>query len=254
MQGWIKLHRKFLKWEWYTDGNTFRIFLHLLLSANYEDTRWRGLELKRGQTIIGRKTLSETLGISERAVRTSLDHLKSTNEVTIKSTNKYSIVTIEKWEEYQSKEDEATIKSTSEVTSNRPATDQQPTTPKEDKKIRIEEDKNLYIKAYAEILNFKLSSFTDKRILKLKIFAGKFSLEKFCEGLVKVKQSNFLMQSSFCKWDWIINESNFIKIMEGNYENNKSNIDRNQPRSQTEQIAAGIARVAEKYGARDNKI
>ena len=41
------------------------------------------------------------LQISERSIRTALNHLKTTQEVTIKTTAKYSIITIEKYDEYQ---------------------------------------------------------------------------------------------------------------------------------------------------------
>ena len=50
-QGWIKLHRKFLKWEWYDDINTSRFFLHCLFRANHKDKKWRGTMIKRGQFI-----------------------------------------------------------------------------------------------------------------------------------------------------------------------------------------------------------
>ena len=35
--GFIKLHRKILKWEWYDEPNTMRLFIHLLLTASIED-------------------------------------------------------------------------------------------------------------------------------------------------------------------------------------------------------------------------
>lgn len=37
MEGWISLYRKILNWEWYSDANTFRLFIHLLLQANHEE-------------------------------------------------------------------------------------------------------------------------------------------------------------------------------------------------------------------------
>lgn len=36
--GFIALHRSLLKWEWYTDENTKALFIHLLLTVNYEPT------------------------------------------------------------------------------------------------------------------------------------------------------------------------------------------------------------------------
>lgn len=37
----------------------------------------------------------------EQCGRTALDHLKSTNEITIETTNRYSLITVTNWEEYQ---------------------------------------------------------------------------------------------------------------------------------------------------------
>ena len=120
--GYVKLFRKMVDWEWYGDPNTKAVFLHLLLTANYKRTRYRGVTLKPGQTVIGRKALAEELGMSEQNVRTSLNHLKSTNEITIKSTNRFSIVTIVNWESYQLADDEVTNEVTSEPHNNQPAT------------------------------------------------------------------------------------------------------------------------------------
>lgn len=120
--GYIKLFRKMVEWEWYGDPNTKAVFLHLLLTANYRETNYRGVTLLPGQTIIGRKALAEALGMSEQNVRTSLNHLKSTNEITIKVTNKFSVVTLVNWESYQLGDDELTNKSTNNLTINQPAT------------------------------------------------------------------------------------------------------------------------------------
>lgn len=103
MIGWIKLHRKFLDWEWYNDANTTRLFIHLLLKANSEVAEWHGTTLNPGQLITGRKILANELNLSERQIRTSLSRLKTTSEIAIKTTNKFSIVTICNWESYQSK-------------------------------------------------------------------------------------------------------------------------------------------------------
>ena len=85
MEGWIKVHRKMLEWGWYKDPLTKVVFLHLLLIANFKDTEYMGETIHSGQTVIGRKALAETLGLSERNVRTALTHLKSTGEITIRT-------------------------------------------------------------------------------------------------------------------------------------------------------------------------
>ena len=141
-QGYIKLHRSICDWEWYSDINTQAVFIYLLLNANWEDSRYRGHSVPKGSLVTGRKIIAESLGISERNVRTALKHLKLTNEVTIKSTNEFSIVTIVNWEKYQGYDSEVTNKVTNEVTNKRPTSDQQVTTYKEIKNIRSKEEKN----------------------------------------------------------------------------------------------------------------
>ena len=87
MNGYIKLHRKIKDWEWYKDPITKAVFLELLLRANYHEGRYEGIELQPGQAIFGRKELADCLGITEQNVRTSIKRLKSTKELTTKSTN-----------------------------------------------------------------------------------------------------------------------------------------------------------------------
>jgi len=120
--GWIKLHRKFVKWEWFHNSEMVHLFLYLVLSANHEPGRWQGQDIARGQLVTGRFTLSENTGISQQTIRTCLGRLKSTSELTIKSTNKYSIITILKYEDYQKDERKSTSTSTSKSTNNQPTT------------------------------------------------------------------------------------------------------------------------------------
>jgi hypothetical protein len=54
--------------------------------------------------------------------------LKSTNEITSKSTNKYTIITVVKWEEYQLLCEKSTNKSTSKLTNDQQTTNKQLTT------------------------------------------------------------------------------------------------------------------------------
>ena len=141
---WIKLNRKILKWEWYSDNSTRSVFLHALLKANYEPSRYKGHELAIGDVIFGRKKWAEELGLSEQQVRTAIAHLKETGELsTIKATNKFTILHVENWEFYQSKEDEATNNMTNEQpTTNQQLTNNQPRTKKEKKEKKEKKDKN----------------------------------------------------------------------------------------------------------------
>ena len=132
MSGWIKIHRQILEWEWYSDNNSFRVFLHLLLKANHKQKRYKGLELKIGSIITSRDILAIETGLSVQQIRTALDKLKSTNEVTIKTSSQGTIIEVVNYAKYQIVTNEVTIK---EPTSN-----QQVTTNKNVKKEKNEKE------------------------------------------------------------------------------------------------------------------
>lgn len=127
-KSFIVINRKILKWHWYDDVNVTRLFIHLLLIANWEDKKWHGILVKRGQVITGRKTLSEETGLSEQQVRTSLDKLISTKEITKSTTNKYTIITVNNYNKYQNYNQQITNKqptNNQQITNNQPANNQQ---------------------------------------------------------------------------------------------------------------------------------
>lgn len=102
----IKLHRKLNNWEWINDPNVFCLFIHILLNANYEDKKWKGNDIKRGQFLTSLDRLSEITGLSKQQTRTALEKLKSTNEITCTTTNKFTIIEVVNYNVYQAKEGE----------------------------------------------------------------------------------------------------------------------------------------------------
>ena len=99
--GFIVLQRKILSWDWYKDSNTKAVFLHLLLTANYEPGEWRGVKIKVGQRITSISKLSNELDLSFKEIRTALKHLQKTGEVACESTSQYTVITIKNYERYQ---------------------------------------------------------------------------------------------------------------------------------------------------------
>ena len=128
MEGFIKLHHKMLEWGWYDDPNTCRLFIHCLLKANWKACEWHGHKLKPGEFVTSIHSLSEETGLSARQVRTALDHLQKTGEVTNKSFTKFRIITVKNWDQYQVID--------KQPTNNRQTTDKQPTTVEEYKNKR----------------------------------------------------------------------------------------------------------------------
>lgn len=116
-QGFIKLHRSILSWEWWDDDTTLKVFLWLLLNAQWEDSRFQGYEIPRGSLVTSYDSISRNLKISVKKARTAIKHLKRTGEVAIKRANKFSIVTIVNWEKFQGLEEEGASKRASETAS-----------------------------------------------------------------------------------------------------------------------------------------
>ena len=124
--GFILLHRKITDWEWYQNPNTFRVFLHCLLMANYTDGRFEGMDIKRGQFVTSLPNLSKQTRLSVQQVRTALDHLKLTGEITDCSTSKFRVITVVKYDQYQQDNRQNNSQSTGEQqASNRQSTGEQ---------------------------------------------------------------------------------------------------------------------------------
>lgn len=84
-------------------------------------------------------------------VRIALNKLKLTSEITSKSTNKYTLITIENFDLYQTREENLTSKTTSNITNKQQTNNKQITTNKKIKNIKeYKEEKDTVEK----IINF----------------------------------------------------------------------------------------------------
>lgn len=99
--GYIRLHRQILKWEWWSNPNTFRLFIYLLLKANYQQTKHEGKTLERGQLVTTLPQLATDNQQTIQQIRTSLSHLILTGEITVESNTRNRIITVVKYNDYQ---------------------------------------------------------------------------------------------------------------------------------------------------------
>ena len=138
--GFIKLHRDLLNWEWYTSPETCHVFIYCLLKASHKDRSWRGIPIRPGQFIAGREKIAEETGLSVQTVRTCINRLKSTKELTTQSTRKYTLITVCNWETYQTQDESANQQTNQnfnpQLTNNQPTINQQLTTDKNVKNVK----------------------------------------------------------------------------------------------------------------------
>ena len=100
-EGFILLHRSMLRWEWYGDGNTARLFIHLLLTVNYRPQHWRGLKIRRGQRVASVAKLAEELNMTPKCVRLALQRLAESGEIACEPHTRYTVYTVCNYGLYQ---------------------------------------------------------------------------------------------------------------------------------------------------------
>lgn len=230
---YIKLSRKILEWEWYSDINTKTLFLHMLLKANWKDGRFQGIEIPRGSFASSYQMLAMETGLTVKNVRTSLEHLKKTGEVAVSRHPKFSVFTIKNYIKYQSAGSQPAVDGQSAGS--------QPATIEEGKKERInispngdraENRKNSIYDTIRESYNSvcgsypRLSKMSEarKKAINARMKTG-YTLEDFKTLFEKAESSDFLKGKNQRNWsatfDWLIKDTNMAKVLDGNYDNSK---------------------------------
>lgn len=94
MEGWVRINRRLLEWEWHDRSEMVALLVHILLLANQEKRQWHGISIEPGQVATTIGELCTLTGLTTQRTRTAIKHLEECGMLTIKSTNKYSIITI----------------------------------------------------------------------------------------------------------------------------------------------------------------
>ena len=193
--GFIVLYRSLLDWEWYTDEKVSRLFIHCLLKANHADKKFRGNVIERGSFQTSYQMLSDETGLSVRSIRTSLNKLKTTGEVTIKTSTKNTVIIINNYDEYQSIDKQ----NDKQTTNKRQTSDKQTTTNNNDNNINNENNKknkglgfDLLIDEYTdnEDLRKTLREFVQYRNGNPKTKISELGLTKSMSALTKMFGDN----------------------------------------------------------------
>lgn len=92
--GYVTLPRSIAKKEWFTEGNTLKLYITLLFNAAFKDTETGGVAVKKGQFLTSFRNLAAITNTSEQQIRTAIKHLEASGDITLQSTSKFSIVTL----------------------------------------------------------------------------------------------------------------------------------------------------------------
>lgn len=201
-EGYTKFYRSIVNWRWYKNPNTFRLFFHLIITANFEQGCFEGRTVNRGQRIVSIQKLSEELRISNQSIRTAIQHLKSTGEITIETTSKYSIITVKNYDSYQSLTNPSTI---NQQTTNKQLTnDQQQYKKNKKKKNNNEEQERGALSARGQFQNVFLSDREVKELSRLYPYSFEKKIERlsrYIEGNGKNYGNHFAVLLSWLEQD-----------------------------------------------------
>lgn len=127
-RGYIYIWRKILDSEWYQDSNAIRLYFHCVLKANFIDKKWQGIDVEKGSFITSIDKLKSELGLTSQNVRTSLKKLEKSKNITIRTTNKFTVITVCNYDSYQDKSTYTNKQTNSPLTINQQSTNNQLTT------------------------------------------------------------------------------------------------------------------------------
>lgn len=101
-QGFVKIDRQILEWRYHDCYYAFTIWMHVLLLANWTDGYFKGRKVKRGELITSINNLMLVTGIkSDNTIRKWLKIFENEKMITLKSTNKYTHISIVNYDKFQ---------------------------------------------------------------------------------------------------------------------------------------------------------
>ncbi|GFO60955.1 hypothetical protein GMST_32800 [Geomonas silvestris] len=236
--GWTKIHRQALENGWLRNHVLWAFWCYCLLKASHKvasvTVGYQRVTLEPGQFVFGRIQAAADLGLTERQARTCLTRLISSGNVSVHSTNKFSIISVINWGTYQKElddSDQQTDQQTDqEATSNRPATDHKQEGKEgkeEEKREKSSGDKSPLPSALADLWNQIVK---EPRVMKVtKAREGKIrgrlkerDLGGWAEVFRIIARAPFLRGENDRGWradfDWVIaNDNNAVKVLEGRY-------------------------------------
>ena len=227
--GYIKVYRKLLTSAVFENEKLLKIWIWCLIRANWFEApcmfEGKELQLDRGMFITGRYTGAEQCNMNPSTFWKCIKKLEEIGNLTLKSDNKKTLVTIVNYSDYQDDILSEYQQSNNKVTTK----EQQSNTDKEVKNIRSKEEE--YVIPILEKWNriaekYKLSTvikISKKREIAItaRLRESEFNLDSIENEIIL---SDFLRGKNNTGWkvdfDFVsCSANNYLKILEGKYRN-----------------------------------
>jgi|WetSurMetagenome_2_1015567.scaffolds.fasta_scaffold07149_14 hypothetical protein len=247
MIGWIKLYRKILDNPlWLSEPFTrAQAWIDLLLLANHKDSffyvRGNKITVKRGEVGMSIRNLAERWQWSRAKVNRFINDLESEHQIEPQKNNITTLLSICNYNDYQIEEPQNEPQ-TEPQKSHKKATEKPQTLHKQEDKNNKENIPNGILKKdklsftdhidYEALMRYFNETFkgklkaitimTQKRKQAVHARAAEHGKEAIQKAFNKILGSKFLLGDNDrnwqCNFDWIFLPTNFIKILEGNFD------------------------------------
>lgn len=141
--GWVKDHRKILNWGWFTDVPTAHFWEYCRVRANYEDGEFMGKKIPRGSFATSVANMKLECGLTEKQIRLAISKLEKTGEITTERTNKFTVINVAKYADYQDVAEAKGKQKASEGQTDGKRRETPRSTPRENEGETIKEYKNI---------------------------------------------------------------------------------------------------------------
>lgn len=248
--GYVKMDRGVVKSTIWGDSDKYKLWNLCLFKAQHTKHTFmvgnQNIELEPGQFITGRNDLSDDFNygvkkskkISGLTLFRWLESFEKLDMLNIKTTNKYTIVTVNNWCKYQGNEQQSNSKRTStehQLNISCTTNEQQLNTYKNDKNVKNVKNEKKEDICYQQITDMynntcvsfpRLTKLSDARKEAIKARLKTYTADDLQKAFTLAEQSDFLKGANNRNWsatfDWMLKDTNLAKILDGNYTNNSS--------------------------------
>jgi len=104
-QGYVKLWRKTIENDWLKNHKLWVFWCYCLIKASHKEriakVGYQDIKINPGEFIFGRRKASKDLKMHESSIQRCVYALVNSKNISVKSNNKFSIITIINWHLYQ---------------------------------------------------------------------------------------------------------------------------------------------------------
>ena len=220
------------------DADHLAIFMFLMMTATHKarQTQFNGevITLQPGQLVTSTQAICDRLGCTESRTKRILKAFETVRLIDRQTTRHGSLITLLCWDS-ESTSDQPNDQQTSD---KRPTNDQQTSSKQECNPVITEEDMSISNeihrpsgKARQEkdeavrlwnqlpdpVVKIKGVSAGSKRDRLLTKRLADYGLDEYRKAIENISHSEFLQTGKFFSFDWFIRPENFVKVLEGNY-------------------------------------